>query len=67
MAGLPVVPGPKLYPFDTGGDPLNLEFIEELGKGLVSYVWKVRINGNEYALKIVSKQVSFCYSHFPDY
>lgn len=55
MAGLPNVPGPKLYPFDTGTDPLDLEFIEEIGKGLVSYVWKVRINGNEYALKIVSQ------------
>lgn len=55
MAGLPDAPGPKLYPFNTGGDALNLEFIDELGKGLVSYVWKVKINNNEYALKIVSK------------
>lgn len=67
MAGLPEVPGPKLYPFDTGGEPLNLEFIEEIGKGLVSFVWKVRINGSEYALKIVSKSVSFRFSPLERY
>lgn len=67
MAGLPDVPGPKLYPFNTDGDVFNLEFIEELGKGLVSYVWKVKINNNEYALKIVSKTYFIPPSRFTFY
>lgn len=54
MAGLPDVPGPKLYPFDAGGEPVEIEYLEELGDGLHSHVWKVRINGGLYALKIVS-------------
>ncbi|KAI0146117.1 kinetochore Sim4 complex subunit FTA2-domain-containing protein [Xylariaceae sp. FL1272] len=52
MAGFPDVPGPKVFPFDTQGQPLDIEFIKELGKGLHSYVWKVSINGTTYALKI---------------
>ncbi|KAI0017099.1 kinetochore Sim4 complex subunit FTA2-domain-containing protein [Xylariomycetidae sp. FL0641] len=52
MAGLPDVPGPKLYPFDNGDTPVKIDFIEEVGHGLHSLIWKVRINGKEYALKI---------------
>ncbi|CAJ2509226.1 Uu.00g142520.m01.CDS01 [Anthostomella pinea] len=52
MAGLPDVPGSKLYPFNTKGKPLNIEYLEELGHGLHGYVWKVRINDQVFALKI---------------
>ncbi|KAK8087261.1 hypothetical protein PG994_002235 [Apiospora phragmitis] len=48
------IPEPKLHQFDTGGEPLVIDFIEQLGKGVHAFVWKVRINGNIYALKIVS-------------
>ncbi|KAH6842894.1 kinetochore Sim4 complex subunit FTA2-domain-containing protein [Chaetomium sp. MPI-CAGE-AT-0009] len=51
---LPQVPGPKLAPF-TPTAYADIEFIEELGNPAVdmdAYVWKVRINGTDYALKI---------------
>ncbi|KAK8108024.1 uncharacterized protein PG998_010037 [Apiospora kogelbergensis] len=50
------IPEPKLHPFDTGGEPLQLEFIKKLGDGIHSYVWKVRINGNLYALKMFTPE-----------
>ncbi|KAI1264502.1 kinetochore Sim4 complex subunit FTA2-domain-containing protein [Xylariaceae sp. FL1019] len=52
MARLPDVPGPKLAPFDTNGEPLEIEFVKEIGKGSHSLVWEVTINGSNYALKI---------------
>ncbi|KAI0102547.1 kinetochore Sim4 complex subunit FTA2-domain-containing protein [Nemania sp. FL0031] len=52
MAGLPDAPGPKLYPFDTSGEPLEIDFLEELGRGIHGIVWKVKMKGNIYALKI---------------
>lgn len=56
---MPQLPGPKLAPF-TPTAYADLEFIEELGnpaEDMDSFVWKVRINGEEpcYALKLVSK------------
>ncbi|KAK8025396.1 hypothetical protein PG990_003219 [Apiospora arundinis] len=54
------IPEPKLHQFDTGGAPLELEFIKQLGKGLHSYVWKVRINGNVYALKLFTHEQDLC-------
>ncbi|KAI0117848.1 kinetochore Sim4 complex subunit FTA2-domain-containing protein [Nemania sp. FL0031] len=52
MAGLPNVPGPKLHPFDTTSQRLKIDFLEQIGKGLHSFVWKVKIHGEIYALKI---------------
>lgn len=54
---LPRVPGPKLAPF-TPTAFADIEFVEELGDPAVdvdSFVWEVRINGEEpsYALKMV--------------
>ncbi|KAI1267658.1 kinetochore Sim4 complex subunit FTA2-domain-containing protein [Xylariaceae sp. FL1019] len=69
MAGLPDVPGPKVFPFDTKGQPLDIEFIEELGSGMHSYVWKVSINGTQYALKIFNwlrERVPWQYENFVD-
>ena len=51
---LPQCPGPKLEPFDFGG-PQNIEFLSSLGDGLHSYVFKVKINDELYALKLVSQ------------
>lgn len=50
---LPECPGPKLKPFDFQG-PQNIEFLEIAGEGLHAMVFKVRILGNIYALKVVS-------------
>ncbi|KAK8133677.1 hypothetical protein PG984_005689 [Apiospora sp. TS-2023a] len=46
------IPGPKLHKFDTDGEPLVVDFLEELGEGIHAHVWKVRINGGFYALKL---------------
>ncbi|KAK8039463.1 hypothetical protein PG993_007874 [Apiospora rasikravindrae] len=48
------IPEPRLHPFDTGGEPLVLDFIKKLGEGIHAHVWKVRINGELYALKLDS-------------
>lgn len=53
MAGLPEVEGPKLMPFIPDGSPYDLEFVELLGSGAHGHVWKVLINGEVYALKMV--------------
>ncbi|KAK8094849.1 hypothetical protein PG997_001534 [Apiospora hydei] len=50
------IPEPRLHPFDTGGEPLVLDFIESLGSGVHAHVWKVRINGELYALKMFTNQ-----------
>ncbi|KAH8753611.1 kinetochore Sim4 complex subunit FTA2-domain-containing protein [Diaporthe sp. PMI_573] len=50
---LPSCPGPKLEPF-RGTASANIEFIEWIGNDddVHSKVWKVRIDGTVYALKI---------------
>lgn len=52
---LPRCPGPKLEPF-RGTASVDIEFIEFIGSGndMDSKVWKVRVDGKIYALKIVS-------------
>lgn len=59
-AGLPNVPGPKTYPFESGSKQLQIDFINEIGSGLHGVVWKVKINGEIFALKIVSRLESIC-------
>lgn len=53
---LPRVPGPRLEPY-RGTASADVEFLAFLGneKDLDSKVWKVRIDQNIYALKIVSR------------
>lgn len=53
LVPLPLCDGPKLKPFDFQG-PQQIEFLEFLGEGLHSYVFKVKIMGTIYALKLVS-------------
>lgn len=53
LVPLPNIPGPKLKPFDFGG-PQNIEFLEDIGEGRDAMVFKVRILGHVYALKVVS-------------
>ncbi|TPX11788.1 uncharacterized protein E0L32_007525 [Thyridium curvatum] len=48
---LPRVDGPKLGPFDFKG-PQRIEFLEYLGSGQHSHVFKVQILGTVYALKL---------------
>lgn len=55
-AALPPLPrcdGPKLKPFDFNG-PQDIEFLEYLGEGLHAHVVSARIQGQVYALKLVS-------------
>ncbi|TPX15765.1 uncharacterized protein E0L32_000099 [Thyridium curvatum] len=51
LVPLPLCEGPKLKPFDFKG-PQDIEFIEELGSGQHSFVFKVRIRNKLYALKL---------------
>lgn len=53
LVPLPNIPGPKLKPFDFGG-PQNIEFLDYLGEGRDVMVFKVKILGQVYALKVVS-------------
>jgi hypothetical protein len=51
---LPPIPGPSLGRFSSAcNNSLAIEYLELLSKGAHSYVFKVRINGKIYALKIV--------------
>lgn len=52
---LPRVPGPKLEPFQ-GTATADIEFIAFIGndEDMDSKVWKVRIEGKVYVLKVVS-------------
>lgn len=52
---LPRVPGPKLEPFQ-GTATADIEFIAFIGndEDMDSKVWKVRIKGRVYVLKVVS-------------
>ncbi|KAI0471071.1 kinetochore Sim4 complex subunit Fta2 [Xylariaceae sp. FL0804] len=53
MTALPNIPGPKLKPFGSEtGQPVEIEFIRHVGKGAHAHVWKVRLNGEVYALKM---------------
>lgn len=49
---LPRCDGPKLEPFQFHG-PQKIEFLHYISEGLVSHVFKVRIEGEIYALKLV--------------
>lgn len=60
------IPEPTLHQFDTGGAPLEVEFIKKLGEGIHSHVWKARVNGNIYALKLVSGPHSFATEQNPE-
>ena len=53
MSTYPKVPGPKLKKFKESSDSLDINFIKHLGKGVHGHVWKVRIDGVVYALKLV--------------
>lgn len=53
MSLLPPIPGPKIGPFPLKR-PTDLTFLETLGDGLHSAVYKVEISGKLYALKVVS-------------
>lgn len=53
MDYLPPVPGPKLAKFRGKDGPLNIDFIQYLGSGVHAHVWKVCMDGNIYALKMV--------------
>ncbi|KAH9897185.1 kinetochore Sim4 complex subunit FTA2-domain-containing protein [Xylariomycetidae sp. FL2044] len=52
MAELPSCEGPKLHPFSSEEDEIHIEFDCQLGEGIHSYVWKVSINSQIYALKL---------------
>ncbi len=58
LVPLPLCDGPKLKPFDFQG-PQRIEFLEHIGQGLHAHVFKVRILGCVYALKLVSNQPPF--------
>ena len=53
LVPLPLCDGPKLEAFDFQGQQ-KIEFLEYLGYGSHSYVFKVKILGQIYALKLVS-------------
>lgn len=52
LVPLPQCEGPKLPAFDFKG-PQEIKFLDLLGEGQHSYVFKVDILGCEYALKLV--------------
>ena len=51
---LPRIPGPRLHHFKVGDRPLDIVFVQELGESRHACTWEVRINGNAFALKMVS-------------
>lgn len=58
MSLVPPIPGPKLGPFNPYSWPLIIDFVELLGIGANGHVWKVRIEKQIYALKIVSEYIT---------
>ncbi|KAI0455163.1 kinetochore Sim4 complex subunit FTA2-domain-containing protein [Xylaria acuta] len=58
LVPLPECDGPKLKPFNFQG-PQKIEFLEHLGEGLHAHVFKVKILGQIYALKLFR----FAYDH----
>ena len=59
LVPLPLCDGPKLKAFDFQG-PQKIEFLEYLGSGQHSHVFKVNILGCVYALKLVIKRTMPC-------
>ena len=57
LVPLPLCDGPKLEPFVFTG-PQKIKFLEHIGEGLHSHVFKVEIQGRIYALKLVSQFAS---------
>jgi hypothetical protein len=53
LVPLPQCEGPKLKAFDFHGQQ-KINFLEYLGEGLHGFVFKVKILGRIYALKLVS-------------
>jgi len=53
LVPLPQCEGPRLPAFDFKG-PQEIKFLDYLGEGAHSHVFKVDIQGCEYALKLVS-------------
>lgn len=51
LVPLPQCEGPKLKPFDFGG-PQRIDFLGLLGEGLHGIVFRVRMRGQLYALKL---------------
>ncbi|KAH6658027.1 kinetochore Sim4 complex subunit FTA2-domain-containing protein [Truncatella angustata] len=51
LKSLPSIEGPKLKPFQRGRD-VAIQFQGQVGSGAHSYVWKVSIDGQIYALKM---------------
>lgn len=54
---LPRCSGPKLKPFDFSGAQTT-EFLEHVGEGLHTHVFKVQIRGQIYTLKLVGVTVA---------
>lgn len=52
--GLPMREGPKLFPFRPFGVLGNLEWVREVAVTGMSVVWKVKVDEQFYALKLVS-------------
>ena len=53
LVPLPLCEGPKLEPFDFQG-PQKIDFLQHIGEGSHSHVFKVEILGQVYALKLAS-------------
>lgn len=53
MTALPDLPGPKLRPFHSTETKPKIDFIEHIATGADATIWKVSIDGDVYALKIV--------------
>ncbi|KAJ4412865.1 hypothetical protein N0V82_008716 [Gnomoniopsis sp. IMI 355080] len=59
MRGLPPLPdceGPQLHPYQSSGTP-EITFLEEIGVGAHGHVFKVRIEGKIFALKVFHYQL----------
>lgn len=52
MTLLPPIPGPKINQFTVDGS-IDLVFLQKLGDGSDSSVYKVEISGQVYSLKVV--------------
>lgn len=58
LVALPQCEGPKLQPFDVRG-PQKIEFLDYLGEGLHAHVFKVKVLGRVYTLKVVCGALLF--------
>lgn len=59
LVPLPRCDGPKLKPFKFNG-PQKIKFLDFVGEGSHSYVFKVEIHGKIYALKLVGNAKCGC-------